>query len=356
MESTFPSDVPTDDWLQTNHGRAFDFQNPKPEQIDIDDIATALARIPRFGAKMKLTEYTYSVAQHSVLVSYLVALEFALAGLLHDATEGLLGFDMPTPVKAVLPEFKAKIEEPIDRAVFARFGIPWGHMAEVKKADLDALMIERHLLMDKPPRPWTIEFPKGFDVDGWCETWADLVEPVLPWQTARSVFLSRFRKLYRPRYARPNLAGIGGWTWDEEKGDFWRAGPLGEGTEWMRWREKNPHVPMVEIGVGQRSTDSTGEDSVMTNEEKAREIAHDAMRFCGCQSTEGRHSYACTSLTTNIAAALTEARRERDRLWCRALIETLPTTDSEKVLAWFNANRPDQDAAALLPQQGGDRV
>jgi hypothetical protein len=52
------------------------------------------------------------------------------------------------------------------------------------------------------------------------------------------------------RYARPNIAGIGGWAWDEVKADFWRTGRLGEGTEWMGWRRANPHVQLVEIGVG----------------------------------------------------------------------------------------------------------
>lgn len=238
-------------WLQTNFGNRFDFLDPKPEQIEIEDIAMAMARIPRFGAKMKKAEYVYSVAQHSILVSLLCPSHLRLAALLHDAAEGLLGFDMPTPVKACLPEFRA-IEERIDRAVFARFGVPWEQMAQIKLYDLQALQIEKAFLMDEEPHDWGIDWPlSNQDVLIWS-SWFDGSSP---WEADAARFLCAFHaarseSIRPPRYRRPEgVAGICGWTWDEVKGDFWKAGRLGEGVEWFGFRQRFPHVPVVAFGV-----------------------------------------------------------------------------------------------------------
>ena len=87
-------------YLQTVSGRFVNPFDPDPEQIDIDDIARALANVCRFGGH---TRHFYSVAQHSVIVSRLVEerggdIEDTFAALMHDASEAYLG-DMPHPIK-----------------------------------------------------------------------------------------------------------------------------------------------------------------------------------------------------------------------------------------------------------------
>ena len=83
------------DWIQTFTGRAFYVLDPRPEDVDIEDIAHALSMQCRFAGHCR--EF-YSVAQHSVTASWLVPPEDALWGLLHDAAEAYV-VDLPRPIK-----------------------------------------------------------------------------------------------------------------------------------------------------------------------------------------------------------------------------------------------------------------
>ncbi len=124
--------------IALNSGRYVDLLDPKPESFIIDDIARGLANTCRFGGQ---SSAFYSVAQHSVLVSHLVPDEHKLAALFHDAGEAVVP-DHQTPLKALLPDFKA-IEKRIEQAIFQRFGIAWPLHPCVKEADLKALATER---------------------------------------------------------------------------------------------------------------------------------------------------------------------------------------------------------------------
>lgn len=124
--------------MQTLSGQYFDFRHPEDYHYDIEEIAVALAGEGRFGNHVKPV---YSVAQHSVLVSHIVAPEFAFEGLIHDVAEAYIG-DWPTPLKKLFPEIKA-LEMRIHLAICSQFGWPSEIPPEVKHADYVALATER---------------------------------------------------------------------------------------------------------------------------------------------------------------------------------------------------------------------
>ncbi|MGZ6854414.1 MAG: hypothetical protein ACXVGC_10195 [Mycobacteriaceae bacterium] len=92
--------------IETHTGLFYDYLDPKPEQVCIEDIAHALSMTSRFGGHCSRF---YSVAEHCCLVRQLVIEagrpELGLAALLHDAHEAYVG-DIPTPLKHELdPSF-----------------------------------------------------------------------------------------------------------------------------------------------------------------------------------------------------------------------------------------------------------
>jgi 5'-deoxynucleotidase YfbR-like HD superfamily hydrolase len=138
-------------YLQTVSGRWVNPFDPDPEQLDIGDIARALANQCRFGGHCRVF---YSVAQHSVIVSELVEerggdVEDVFAALMHDASEAYLG-DMPHPLKHRSPlgaAFK-EAEDHLEQALAQHFGIRPG-VTEIKRADRALLATERRAFSDE---------------------------------------------------------------------------------------------------------------------------------------------------------------------------------------------------------------
>lgn len=132
-------------FIQTYSGVRFDILDPKPDMINIDDLAHHLANQCRFTGA---TRHHYSVAQHSYYCSFLTPLKFAFEALMHDASEAYL-CDMSRPVKhcTKLGEVYRELEERIQNAVQAKFGIAPGMSAEVKIADNLMLFAEKAQLM-----------------------------------------------------------------------------------------------------------------------------------------------------------------------------------------------------------------
>ncbi|MFF1880240.1 hypothetical protein ACFVVC_02060 [Pseudarthrobacter sp. NPDC058196] len=162
--------VPRGNWMQTYTGRQFYPLDPRPEDVDITDIAHALSMQCRYNGHVRRF---MSVAEHCVLLSHLVAPEHALWALLHDATEAYVG-DMVRPLKLHMPEYRA-VENGVMVAIAARFSIDPTMPAEVKQADSRMLLDERSALLGEPAGDWEIEGePFGVDIQAWGPDVAEL--------------------------------------------------------------------------------------------------------------------------------------------------------------------------------------
>jgi hypothetical protein len=122
-------------------GTMFDYTNPAASEVDIEDIASALSNVCRFSGHLP---QFYSVAQHAVNVSNIVAAGHEKSGLLHDTAEAFTN-DLPTPLKTALPVFK-DLEVAIESAMAERFNFQYPLSDEVKLADLQMLKIEKEYI------------------------------------------------------------------------------------------------------------------------------------------------------------------------------------------------------------------
>ncbi|MDP2127214.1 MAG: HD family hydrolase [Pseudohongiella sp.] len=141
----------TDTWIETSSGSSIDLITPKTYQIKIWDIAHALSHICRFGGHCL---WHYSVAQHSVLVSYLVPVELALEALLHDAAEAYLG-DVVRPLK-VNGDMQGyrDAEKLMEAAIIETFGLGDISHPLIKLADMQMLAAEKSVLLTDKHSLW----------------------------------------------------------------------------------------------------------------------------------------------------------------------------------------------------------
>ncbi len=137
--------------ILTVTGRYYDFVNSN-NKINRHDLIRGLSRICSFGGQLRDDIEFYSVAQHSVLVSYIVNPPFAYWALFHDAAEALIG-DMVRPLKNLLPDYKS-VEKKVEREVFDSLGLVGFVPDEVKKGDLILLATEQRDLMAPHDDEW----------------------------------------------------------------------------------------------------------------------------------------------------------------------------------------------------------
>jgi len=131
-------------WTMLSSGRRFWPFDPRPEDVDIGDIAHALSHVCRYGGH---TRRFYSVAEHSINVAMALPPELRLAGLLHDAAEAYLG-DIPRPIKRgkALRRWR-EAEERLERVIAERFWLNWPMPAGVKAVDDRIILDEWAALM-----------------------------------------------------------------------------------------------------------------------------------------------------------------------------------------------------------------
>lgn len=170
------------DWMQTYTGRKFYPYDPRPEDIDILDIAHALAMTCRFGGHSK---HHYSVAQHSVLVAEQASPANALRALMHDAPEAYIG-DLVRPLKhdARMATFM-DAEEIVELAICNKFDLPFPIVnREIKALDDRILLDERDQVMTVSDHDWNLPdiTPLGVEIEVWSP------------ETARWKFLQAFEE------------------------------------------------------------------------------------------------------------------------------------------------------------------
>lgn len=191
-------------WLQTFTGRKIHPLAAQPSEIHLDDIGHALSLRCRFGGHCR---DFYSVAQHSVHVSEVVASEGGsmaaqAAALFHDAPEAY-GPDFCQPVKDAYHVFVERpqlsccdsisvgaAEDELLRVIHTALDIPQIDQIPdynlVKRADRILLLTEQRDLMGPSPEPWTLTAPYLWNT----------ITP-LPPPEARTLFLRRAARLLK---------------------------------------------------------------------------------------------------------------------------------------------------------------
>ena len=172
----------TTDWIQTYTGRMFWPLEPLADEVSIDDIAHALSQMCRFTGHCA---QFYSVAEHSVRVSFIVPIEDAMWALLHDASEAYL-HDLPRPLKRapVFGELYKQHEARLMAVICEHFGLPAAEPPSVKEADTVLLITERRDLMAREPEPWKDQ----------AEPLREVIHPWHP-AVAKKKFINRFKQL-----------------------------------------------------------------------------------------------------------------------------------------------------------------
>lgn len=184
-------------WQRMLSGRRLDLLDPRPEDIEIADIAHGLARVARWNGQTA-GPHIFSVAQHSLLVEAIADTmgpdrHEKLAALLHDAPEYVVG-DLISPFKAVLGEDYKAVEHRILDAVHARFGLERptpAAQARIKGADRAAARLEATALAGFAEAEADLFF--GSPLPG-TDRWHDHLAPQEA-GTVQARFLKRFEML-----------------------------------------------------------------------------------------------------------------------------------------------------------------
>lgn len=178
-------------WIHTYLGNRY--QYGKINKVYIEDIAHHLSNICRFTGA---TEEFYSVAQHSVEVSYFLknqSVMTQLHGLLHDAHEAYTG-DINAPLQEYWKDSGvygviAQAQDFADDDIYNSLGLPFPNTheyAKVKQADRIMFATEASQLLRGGRPAWLDKYPAKP---------LSLTLVPLPPSTAKALFLRRYREL-----------------------------------------------------------------------------------------------------------------------------------------------------------------
>jgi hypothetical protein len=170
------------DWICLRFMDRFYFDDPRPSDFAIEDIAHGLSMICRFGGQ---AQTFYSVAQHSVLVAAQVPQKFRREALLHDRAEAYLGSDLVRPIKYGLPVY-GEMERRILAVSAPVFDVPVEMSSEVHEADERMLVTEARQLFTGHKNGWWLD-------RGWPNPYNAV--RITPWdpERARDAFMNAWR-------------------------------------------------------------------------------------------------------------------------------------------------------------------
>jgi hypothetical protein len=164
-----PKKVERGDFQQTYSGLAFYALDPRPEDISIIDIASALSKQCRYAGQC---QRFLSIAEHSVHVSKAFHWNppvVRLTALMHDASEAYLS-DIVRPVKQQLPQY-VEIEAKIEKVISDKYGLIYPLPAYIKKVDRRIVLDEREQNLGPVTIPWPIDAenlaPLGITLQYW---------------------------------------------------------------------------------------------------------------------------------------------------------------------------------------------
>lgn len=176
-------------YIATFTGKQFFLLEPRLEDIDIIDIAHALALQCRWTGHVK---FHYSVAQHSYYCSFIGPENEAFDRLMHDAPEAYIG-DLNRPLKHYTEAGVAyrRQEAIIQKAIAERFGYSVIEPKSVKLADNSMLYAEKAQIMG-------YKFEESENWERYDENNGVTIEKWTP-EKAEQMFLTRFEDLYKGR-------------------------------------------------------------------------------------------------------------------------------------------------------------
>lgn len=171
-------------YINTVSGKQVDIEDPRPESIDIEDIAHALSFICRGCGN---TRIFFPVARHCVWCAKEASAQglsntVVLACLLHDASEAYM-MDLPKPIKDnLLPQYRSYENNLLDR-IYQKFigrSLTEEEEALVAGIDHDLLMYDLKFLLnvDNPLPELHIETNYEFE----------------PFEVSRANYLAIFRE------------------------------------------------------------------------------------------------------------------------------------------------------------------
>jgi|HubBroStandDraft_1064217.scaffolds.fasta_scaffold92962_3 hypothetical protein len=185
-----------DYYIRTFSGQKLYWSKLEDHTYSIVDIAHALALRVRWSGHVR---YFYSIAQHSVLVSYLVEPEYQLAALLHDASEAYIA-DIPSPLKWYMAQqgnsLLKDLEEKIDCAIAYQFNFQFPRHPSIKQADITLLATENRDLMPEGEERLRMQEPMAEHICAW------------DWRRAETLFLQRYNQIMGNKYGKGHYIGL----------------------------------------------------------------------------------------------------------------------------------------------------